>query len=98
MHDRLFADQARLDPASIRERAATVGLNLTRFDTCVTNHEARDQVDADREIAKTLGVVGTPTFLVGQFLPDGSIKAAEWIGGAVTLAEFNKVMRKYVTE
>jgi len=96
MHDRLFADQSRLDPATIRGYAQALGMELNQFDACVSGHETRDHVRTDAELAKTLGVGGTPTFLVGVLLPNGSIKGAEWIGGALSYEEFKKVIDRHL--
>lgn len=96
MHDRLFADQARLDAASIRGHAQALGMDLPQFDACVSTHETLAQVTADSTLAKNLGVTGTPSFLVGVILPNGSIKGAEWIGGSLPYDEFKKVIDKHL--
>jgi protein-disulfide isomerase len=94
MHDRLFQTPPKLDDISVREHARALGLDLDRFDACVHSDDARERVEADAALAKSLGVLGTPSFLVGVPVSGDTIKGVEWIGGSLPYDEFKKVLVK----
>jgi protein-disulfide isomerase len=76
--DGLFANQTRLGQSLYDELAAEVGLNESRFDTCMTSQKFDAKVSADLSDGSAAGVTGTPgTVLVGS---DGS---TELIPGAI---------------
>jgi len=64
MHDRLFADAARLDAAGLREHARALGLDLARFEAAMAGPEAAAAVDRDIAEGGRNGIPGTPTFFV----------------------------------
>jgi protein-disulfide isomerase len=64
MHDELFAHQRALGDAELEARAQAVGLDLPRFRASLAAPANRARVDADRQLADTLGVEGTPSFFI----------------------------------
>lgn len=64
MNARLFASQAALSEATYVDSARAIGLDLTRFDADRRAESTRRRVDEDIVQARTLGVTGTPTFVV----------------------------------
>jgi len=67
MHDRLFADQGRLEDPHLWARAEELGLDLVRFDADRRSESVRRRVQRDFEGGVRAGVVGTPTvFLDGE--------------------------------
>jgi protein-disulfide isomerase len=79
MHGRLFAGQ--LDEASIQQAAKAEGLTLARFDAD-RNGEAVAALDHAEQIAKALGVPGTPAFFIN----------GRKLVGALPLADFEQVI------
>ena len=73
MHDRIFAAQSRLDPASLREHAEAIGLDLDRYDTDLASSEVRVKVEADLAQGRAAGVRGTPTFVVNGETVSGAL-------------------------
>jgi protein-disulfide isomerase len=70
-HDRLFADQSKLDRASLEATAKEVGLNLAAFKKALDGKTHAAAVDADLELGKGAAVNGTPTmFLNGKRVPN----------------------------
>ncbi|HYO37591.1 MAG TPA: Na+/H+ antiporter NhaA, partial [Geodermatophilus sp.] len=65
MHDRLFADQDRLTPDALLERAAAIGLDVSRFARDLGSGRYARRVQEDVDSAEASGVAGTPTFFVG---------------------------------
>lgn len=73
MHDKIFADQRRLTPERFRAYAGELGLDLEQYDRDVADPDVARKVDADLADAATLGVTGTPTFLVNGRLVSGAL-------------------------
>lgn len=87
LHDKYFEDQKELTPANViaksREYLAGTDVDMTTWATCADNKEsaeyksAAQQVDADLNLGKSLGVSGTPGFFVnGVFLNGAQPMAA----------------------
>jgi protein-disulfide isomerase len=61
MHDRLFANQQALEPWSVHAKA--LGLDVPKFDACVSSNEFVAAIRQDMAVAQKLGVAATPSFL-----------------------------------
>jgi protein-disulfide isomerase len=46
--------------------ANNLGLNMTKFTTCINSQEAIQKVQADIELGNKLGLTATPTFFIGD--------------------------------
>jgi protein-disulfide isomerase len=73
LHDRMFADQAKLSPADLKASARELGLDGQRFDGCLDGGEKRTLVEADARAAQALGVEGTPAFYVNGVFLNGAV-------------------------
>ena len=63
-HDRLFGDPGHLTTPELKQHAAELGLDESKFDTCVETRKYQKDVDADIVAADAVGVTGTPAFFV----------------------------------
>jgi protein-disulfide isomerase len=63
-HDLLFANNRALGPADLRGYAEQVGLELESFDDCVATRRHAAAVQADALEAQSIGITGTPAFVV----------------------------------
>jgi protein-disulfide isomerase len=81
-HDRLFANQSRLGEADLKQSAAELGLDTTKFNACVDTHKYRAQVEADMKAGEEAGVNGTPAFFVN----------GRMIGGAQPFDAFKRII------
>lgn len=73
MHDKLFANQRALDPASLDGYAKDIGLDLARFHADMTSPSTAAVLERDTELANALGVTGTPAvFVNGRRAPGGA--------------------------
>jgi hypothetical protein len=61
MHDRLFADQARLEDPHLWRRAEALSLDLERFDSERRSEPVLERVRRDFHSGVRAGVVTTPT-------------------------------------
>ncbi len=72
LHDKMFADQSKLDIPDLVASAKSLGLNETAFTQCLESGKFAAKVAADMEEGKKLGVKSTPTFFVNGKLVNGA--------------------------
>lgn len=87
MHGRLFADQQRLANDDLLQHASEIGLDVRAFQACLAG-ETSARVARDVSDAKQLGIVATPTFLLGVVRDDGSLDVRTRIRGAQPIQVF----------
>jgi len=63
-HDVLFANPSRLADSDLKQHAAGLGLDASKFNACVDTHKYKAQVEADMQAGEEAGVNGTPAFFV----------------------------------
>jgi protein-disulfide isomerase len=81
MHDRLFANQSKpegLSDAALEQLATALELDLLRFKQDLADPGLRREVEADTELAHSLGASGTPTFFINGALAVGAIPLADF--------------------
>jgi protein-disulfide isomerase len=76
MHDRLFANQAALDPADLTSHAGAVGLDVPAFQRCLDTGKYAGSIRADLADGQEAGVTGTPSFFLGLTEPNASTLTA----------------------
>lgn len=67
-HDLLMASQDALSRATIDSVAQQVGIDMTRFTRELNNHTYAAAIAADKAVATTLNVQGTPSFVINGHL------------------------------
>jgi protein-disulfide isomerase len=92
MHDVLFANQQKLEPAQLTEHAKTVGLDAAKFQQCLDSGKFAADVRKDMAEAGKAGVTGTPTTLIGLTQPNGKVKVLKAIRGAQQFANFKTTL------
>lgn len=75
-HEALMA-QPRANEATIRRAAEEVGLDFDQLQTDMRAPEIEAHIARSHELAKQLGISGTPTFLIGSNLVPGFVESAE---------------------
>ena len=81
IHDTIFEKQAEIKVADARETfagmARKLGVDMKKYDQCVNSEETKRRVASDMDEGKSIGVSGTPTFVVDGFVISGgaNIKA-----------------------
>jgi protein-disulfide isomerase len=83
-HDKLFANQSSLTPATFLKYAQELKLDVDRFGKDMANltGDGAKRINADKAEADTLGVTGTPAFFVN----------GRYLSGAKPFEEFAKVI------
>ena len=64
MHDALFEEPVELEMASLREKAAELGLDTARFNACLESAEYGQRVRDDIRSGFRAGVTGTPMVFI----------------------------------
>ncbi len=81
-HDVLFKNREKLEPASLKEYAGSLGLDAAKFGQCVESSKFANQVKEDMEAGRKVGVSGTPAFFINGIV----------LSGAQPFEEFKKVI------
>ncbi len=92
LHDQLFKYSSRLNDATIRHLADSVGIDGKPFDACLGGTAATDQITRDVGEATDLGIFDIPTFLIGTRLPDGTVHATSQFSGTVSFDNFKSTI------
>ncbi|PYV76369.1 MAG: hypothetical protein DMG97_04270 [Acidobacteria bacterium] len=83
-HDALFADQSKLDEASLVKTAQSLGLDEKSFQSCLTGGKFNAQIEQDVQDGTKAGVNSTPGFFIN----------GEFVSGAQPEAEFEKIIER----
>lgn len=70
MHHQLFANQRALAPDDLATYAKEVGLDVAAFKECLSSNRHLAGIRDDARIVNSLGVTGTPAFLLGRRIPN----------------------------
>ena len=96
MHDALLSQDKSLNNDIINTVAKSIGLNMTKFDADMKSKSVNDQLDANRQLAEQLRLMGTPAFIVAS-TPAGKFKSGSqpvFIPGAISLASLQDLIKK----
>ena len=89
MHDSLLANQTALSDKDILERGSSLGLDSTKLAKCFNGDDYNGSIQRSGADAQGMGIIGTPTFLLGTVSATGDeIKIEKTIPGAYPYATF----------
>ena len=89
MHQNLFAGSPVRDTAQLTEKAKAIGLDLPKFNTCLSSGRHAPAIRESIERMQNLGINGTPLTLVGLTpAPGAPMKVVSSIYGARPYADF----------
>lgn len=87
-HDALFAAGDLSPPGLLDQIATGLGLGLARFQTCLSSEQSRTAIVKDMEIARSLRIDSTPSFVVNGKL----------FKGALSYADFKKIVERELNQ
>jgi len=75
-HSYLFSNQSSENQGAfsaerLRKIAEVSGQDVAAWETCIADPAVRAEVEADAEEAKSLGITGTPTLVIGDWMESG---------------------------
>ncbi len=82
MHDKLFANQAALQIADLKQRAVDIGLKADEFNQCLDSGKHEADVKKNMEAGSRYGVSGTPAFFIN----------GRSVSGARPLDDFTRII------
>jgi protein-disulfide isomerase len=71
-HDILYTNQTALTVDNLKKWAADMGLDTTKFNSCLDTQKYAKQIDADFSEGQSYGVSGTPAFFINGRLVSGA--------------------------
>jgi protein-disulfide isomerase len=100
MHNLMFDNQKELDVDNLKAFAVTLGLDSSAFDACLDDKKYEKQVNDDLAQGASLGVRGTPAFVLGITDPDdpNKVHVTQFINGAKSLGEFKSTIDRLLEE
>jgi protein-disulfide isomerase len=97
MHDRLFANQKSFTVDKLIDHASAEQLDLARFRSCLVGGQMATTVSEHVAEARRLGITGTPSFLIGEIQPDGTVHIIRKLAGAEPFQVFRTALNNLVT-
>ena len=77
LHNALMAHRGRLSKDVVMSLADGVGLDVERLEADMERPEVGEAINANLELAHSLGIRGTPTIIVGDTLVPGAVELAQ---------------------
>lgn len=97
MHHILYANQKNLQISDLKDYAKKVKVKDTkRFDECLDKEQYRHVVNNGLKEGASLGITGTPGFVIGVYDPKTQQIKGETLSGALPLERFEEVLKKYL--
>jgi protein-disulfide isomerase len=66
MHDALFSDASKLEKNGLIDSAESLELDMGAFRSCLESGKHKLEIQNDQQVAASLQINGTPSFLVGK--------------------------------
>lgn len=87
MHDAMYADQTKLDEATLVKTATALGIDENSFSPCLKSGKYKGPVQQDFQAGSEAGVNATPSFFIN----------GEFLGGAQAEADFTQIIDRQLS-
>jgi protein-disulfide isomerase len=100
MHNIMFDNQRELAEENLKSYAATIGLDTAEFNSCFDTKKHENTVNEDLKDGQTLGIRGTPGFVLGLTDPDdpNKVNFTVFLNGAKPLPDFKSAIDSLLEE
>jgi predicted DsbA family dithiol-disulfide isomerase len=95
MHDALFSDASKLGKNGLIDSAESLKLDMGVFRACLESGKHKLEIQNDQQVASSLQINGTPSFLVGK--TTGEEVSGAIIIGAQPFSVFEAKLREAAT-
>ncbi len=95
LRDTMINNSNDLSKDAIAKYAQTDGLNLASFQSCADAEKYKTQIQQGVADAGTVGISGTPSFVIGKTAPDAI--DGDRVVGALPLSTFENEIQKFTT-
>ena len=93
MHTQLFNNQRSLSVPQLESYASKLGMDMSAYKSCMEGAKYAAKVRADFAAAASLGIEGTPTFIIGRAgAGDAKMVAAKVLVGAQSFEAFKEAI------
>lgn len=96
MRDLLIANAGNLGPGALLDYAHSLSLDAAKFSGCLESGQHKSEVQKDADLANSLGIIATPTFILGRTTADG-VDGIKFLGALPYPAFESKVKELLVT-
>ena len=93
-HDTLFEYSPGFTEETFFEIASTLNLDVSLYKNCIEDDSNEQYLETQLLNAKSIGITGTPTFIVGKVDDSGIIRNGLLLKGFKSLAEFTSVIKR----
>jgi protein-disulfide isomerase len=98
MHNQLFKNQAALSPRELSLHAQFINLDQPKFQQCLATDKYADQLHQSIVQAQSVGIDGTPAFLIGLTIPGKEqMRVVQVMFGAQPYSSFKAVIDRLLT-
>ena len=98
LHNRLFSNPNALSPNDLTKQASSVELDLAKFNQCLASPRSSAIIRASLQQAASLGIDGTPGFVIAiidaKNPRDPNLKIVGLVGGAQPFPVFKQAIEK----
>lgn len=98
MRERFYANPTELKRDQLVGHAAAIGLDTAAFARCLDDDAKAEAVRQDLALGQSMGVRGTPTFLLGYANGGGQVRIVRRIVGAQPLDVFETAINAVLAE
>ena len=95
MHDALFRDASKLGKSGLIDLAESLKLDMGVFRSCLDSGRHKLEIQNDQQVASSLQINGTPSFIVGK--TTGEELSGAIIVGAQRFSVFESKLREAAT-
>jgi len=100
-HDKLFSNSkgngAGVEDGALKKWAEELGMSGSDFDKCLSEKKYQDEINKDSEDANSVGISGTPSFVIGIIDDKGNV-TGEKLVGAQPYSVFKATIDKYLKQ
>ena len=97
IHAILFAHPRQQFPENLKAYGKQINIrDLKKFEQCVDEEKYRELVQNDIEEGFSIGISGTPGFVIGSYDANAQQVMGEILSGSLPLEQFEKVIEKYL--
>jgi protein-disulfide isomerase len=99
MHASLYEQQSNQSIESLKKIAKKIGVkDLPKFNSCLTSDKYRKLLERDMEVAQSVGINGTPAFVLGEFDSEKGIIKGEILTGAQPIDVIEAAINRYLNK
>jgi protein-disulfide isomerase len=97
MHTHLYQQQSKQSLEDLKSIAKDIGIkDLKKFNACLKDNKYRKLLERDMEVAQSVGINGTPAFVIGKYDSKKGIIKGEILSGAQPVEVIEEAITKYL--